>query len=251
MTITRLIAPIMSFLTCAYGLGAADASIMRPGETVEYRVNWGMMGHAGNVVVSATADGDHTNQAITRIQTTTTTRGLVGRLYPFSGESEARYEANSGRLLGAEARTRIRQRQTHATLTVENGRGIYVDHLRPRRSTTLDMPDGEPVADFITTLIAARAWGLRPGDTREVQVLFDNELYPIKLTARRVERVRGADGNVRALLVVPEMIGEPRGMFARGGRINVWLAEEGERLPVRFEVSLRVGTATGVLVSHQ
>lgn len=223
---------------------------MQPGETVVFRVTWGMLGHAGDVVVTASAE-TNAHGPVTRIQTSTTSRGMVGKLYPFTGEAAAYYQLNSGRLLHAEARTEMRRRNTHATLTVNGPEATYVDHVRPRRNTTLELPETEAVADFITTLIAARSWGLRPGDTRDVQVLFDDELYELTLTARRVETVRGAEGRVRALLVVPTMKGEPRGIFRRGGSINLWLAEEGETLPVRFEVSMKVGTATGLLTRHE
>lgn len=49
---------------------------------------------------------------------------------------------------------------------------------------------------------------------------------------------------------MPKMDTNPRGIFRKGGQIRVWLAQDEHRLPVRFEVKVRVGTAVGLLTSY-
>jgi hypothetical protein len=47
------------------------------------------------------------------------------------------------------------------------------------------------------------------------------------------------------------MIGKPKGMFRRGGEVHVWVSADADRLPLRFEVKLKVGTAFAVLTDYR
>jgi hypothetical protein len=112
------------------------------------------------------------------------------------------------------------------------------------------MPPGRPM-DLITVLIQARAWDLKPGATHPALVLFDNEFYPLTITARQVEKIDTATGRRDAMLLTPAMDGTPKGMFKKGGAIQVWISNDADRLPLKFTVKTKVGTATATLTSHQ
>jgi hypothetical protein len=47
------------------------------------------------------------------------------------------------------------------------------------------------------------------------------------------------------------MTGTPKGMFRKGAEVRVWVSTDRERLPLRFEVSLKVGTAYATLSNYQ
>jgi hypothetical protein len=83
-------------------------------------------------------------------------------------------------------------------------------------------------------------------------VIFDNHIYPLTLHATGYEKIATATaGEQEALLVIPKMETNPRGIFKRGGSIRVWLARDEQRLPVRFEVKVAVGTAVGLLTRYR
>jgi Protein of unknown function (DUF3108) len=236
---------------CAGVRASESVVLLQPGETLTYRVGWGLLGHAGDMkITSATETLDEVFH--TRVNTTTATRGLVRALYSFDGDASMLFDASDGNLLSATARTRSSKNRTHASITFDHDKreADYIDHLKPARSSTLIVPEGRPM-DLMTALIQTRVWSLKAGDSRDVLVLFDDDFYSLKITAEREETISTPNGPRKALLLAPRMIGKPKGMFRRGGEVRVWVSADADRLPLRFEVKLKVGTAFAVLTSYQ
>ena len=42
----------------------------------------------------------------------------------------------------------------------------------------------------------------------------------------------------------------PKGMFKRGSKVRVWIAQDEHRLPVKFEVEFKIGTGTATLETY-
>jgi len=82
-------------------------------------------------------------------------------------------------------------------------------------------------------------------------VLFDDEFYELVITAEAEETIKTRWGEKRTMVLVPRMETEPKGMFKRGGEVRVWVSQEEDHLPVRFEVKLKVGTGMAVLTDYQ
>jgi hypothetical protein len=230
---------------------AGEGVALQPGESFTFRVGWGIFDHAGEVKVEATADTE-AGRAQTRVITYTSTQGVIGMLYPFTGEVVAHFDAKDGLLTTARATTTAGKKVTRMSVDFdyEHHQAKYVDPLRPERDAMLAMPPGRPM-DLITVLIQARAWDLKPGATHPALVLFDNEFYPLTNTARQVEKIDTATGRRDAMLLTPAMDGTPKGMFKKGGAIQVWISNDADRLPLKFTVKTKVGTATATLTSHQ
>lgn len=242
---------LLLFLSAGF-LRAGDATtLLRPGEALTYRVGWGLIGHAGEIKISARAETAET-RACVRVVTTTSTRGMIRALYSFDGDAGILFEGGTGRMLSGEASTRAGKKKTHASIVLdhEKNEAVYTDHLRAKRSAVVPIPAGPPPVDFITALIQGRVWAMSPGQTRNALVLFDDQFYPLQITAEREETIATPDGPRKALLLVPRMLENPKGMFRRGGEIHVWVSADEKRLPLRFEVKLKVGTAYAVLTDY-
>jgi hypothetical protein len=228
---------------------ASGPLTLRDGERMAFRVSWGLFHHAGTITIAAEKE-ELEGLPQTRVTTTTSTRGFIRALYPFDGQVESIFD-DTGRMLAAFAATSAGRKRTQASIVFDyqEGAGTYVDALRPERSTALEISTQFPM-DLITTLINARDWRMEPGQTRAVTVLFDDEFYDLVVTAEQVETVQTARGRQQALLLVPRMEENPKGLFRRGGSIRIWLAQDETRLPLRFEVSVAVGTATALLTEY-
>lgn len=232
--------------------GEEPVALLRPGEALTYHVGWALLGHAGEMKISAEAQTADDKTPRLRVVTTSATRGFVRMLYSFDGDVWTSFDPSDGRLLDASATTRAKKKHTQVSISFDYAKreAHYIDHLQPRRSTTLPIPPGQPM-DMITALIQTRVWTLAPGQSRDALVLFDDEFYPLQITAEREETISTPKGKRRAMLLIPRMIGHPKGMFRRGGEVRVWVSLEEDRLPLRFEVKLKVGTAYAVLTDYQ
>jgi hypothetical protein len=100
-------------------------------------------------------------------------------------------------------------------------------------------------------LLQTRTWELKPGDKREALVLFDDDFYELTIHFARYEEVRTPLGTFNTVVLEPRMDRTaPKGMFRRGGSVRVWIAQNEQRLPVRFEVEFKIGTGTATLESY-
>ncbi|MET0263857.1 MAG: DUF3108 domain-containing protein [Rariglobus sp.] len=239
------------FFLVAAARADEKVALLQPGEALTYRVGWGLFGHAGEMTIAAQSESSMGRPAI-RIVTTSATRGLVRLMYSFDGDAWTLFDSANGNLLSASASTRSSKESTHASIdfNYEKREANYVDHLKPSRSTLVPLPEGKPL-DLMTALIQTRIWGLQPGQSRDVLVLFDDEFYALRITAVKEESVSTPQGKRKAVLLVPSMIGRPKGMFRRGGEVRVWVSADDEHLPLRFEVKLKVGTGYAVLTDYR
>jgi hypothetical protein len=228
----------------------ADPIALGDGEMLKYRVGWGIFGGAGEIVINAHAESDEGLPTLA-VSTKTVTRGFIRTIYPFDGDAESLFDGRDGRLLAAKATTSAGKRKTKAmavfNYSSQNVR--YVDYFNPNRSATLPLPPG-PTMDLITSLVQTRSWAMKPGDRRPALVMFDDEFYDLTIIADHYENVHTPWGDVQALVLVPVMETNPKGMFRKGGRVKVWISQDQKRLPVKFEVALNFGTAVASLVEY-
>jgi hypothetical protein len=58
-------------------------------------------------------------------------------------------------------------------------------------------------------------------------------------------------GRYKALVLVPRMERDPKGVFKRGGEIKVWISQDAARLPIKMQLVLKYGTASLLLSGHK
>lgn len=244
-----MISSLIGLLLTAGVLPAAPLAI-QPGEKFTYRLAWGPFRKAASLEIVADVDPD-SSQNHTRIITHTATRGMIRALYRFDGWGQFIYEPAEGRLLRAEAWTETSSKETKATMTLDYDSMVasYEDHLRPARSLELPIPETQAF-DFLTTLMQTRGWDMALGEDFPVPVYFDDELYELVISVEERAAIKTPLGKRDALLIVPRMPVDPKGMFEDGGEIRVWISDDELRLPLKFEVKVPVGTAMALLTEH-
>ena len=243
------------FILCLLSVSPVSANpgvALSHGEELTYRVAWGIFFHAGEVRVTARSETDD-NQPCLLVTTTTSTRGFLRVLFPFDARSESVFSSRTGRMLVHTERSASGKKPTDTMLTFDYDRGTadFRDLVQPEKNQIVPLPAGNPM-DLITTLIQARAWNMKPGDSRDVLVMFEEEPYELTLHAERYEEVSTSLGTFNTLLVVPRMEKTtPKGMFKRGSSVQVWIAQDDQHLPVKLEVEFKFGAGVATLTKYQ
>jgi hypothetical protein len=249
--IFRLVAiamPVVSVLSA----DTAPFTAFADGETFTYRVAWGIFFHAGQIVISAHEERDADGAKVIRITTETATHGVVRGLYAYNNRAEGVIDQATGRLLLLREKGSDGKHFTdnETTFDYPGKTASYVDRAHPDRTAQVPIPAGDPV-DLITALVETRDWDLQPGEKRYVLVNFGNEFYPIALCAEGYDEVRTPLGRFPALVLVPRMEENAKGIFKRGGEIKVWISQAGQKLPVKMQLKLKFGAATLYLTDYR
>jgi hypothetical protein len=227
---------------------------LRDGESLTYSVRWGLIPFVGRIKISADMLGSGSS-AVLRVTTTTWTSGLARGLFPFDGRGESVYQASDGRLLSSSEWSTYRNKVVKNSMMFDYASRVaqYTDEIHPEKSHTIPMPEGNP-SDLILALIKTRFWNIAPGQKRDTLVFFQDQFYPLTISADEdTEVVLTALGFFNTMALVPRMEKTPPiGMFKRGSTVQVWIETDDDRhLPVRFQVGFRFGTGTASLIEYQ
>ena len=247
----RLLPLLTVVLLFSAPLSATPFTAFVDGERYVYKVGWGLLGGAGEIEIKARADVLN-GRPVMRITTRTSSRGLVRGIYRYDDSAEVVVDRETSRLVYTFEQSEDSKRKTESRTDFDYDQGLafHRDTFRPNRNNDLKIPAGNPI-DLISSLVAPRNWGMKPGEARDLLVHFGREFFPLTLHAEDFESVRTPMGTFKALRLVPRMDKEPpRGLFQRGGEIKVWISDGARPLPVRMQLKLNFGTATLSLQQH-
>ena len=233
--------------------GAAIPLPLGDGETLTYHVSWAFLPGVGEIKIVAgkTTDADGTPQL--RVVTTTASRGIAHLLLPFELRAESWFDLRSGRLMTLNESTEKRDRLSVHTVNFDYLHRVarYTVADEPPAPRLLALPPGNPT-DLITCLLEARTWNLRPGETRDALVLFEDDFYQLTVHALGYETITTPLGTFFTMVLEPRMEKTPpKGMFRHGSTVRVWISLDPQRLPVRFEVQFKFGTGMATLAEYQ
>lgn len=239
----------MSLLPAAPAV-AAPFTVFADGETFTYRVSWAVFWGAGRIVIAA-HDNTLNGTPVVRVTVDTSSRGLVRAFYSYDDRAEAVVNKATGQIISARDKSSGGKDASDSETTFDYAKRTvtHVNRARPDRSGTFELPPGDPI-DLISCLIDTRTWDVKPGDKRAALVYFDRDVYPVTLTAEAYETVTTSLGTFKTLRLVPRMEHNPKGIFARGGSIRVWVSQGQPKLPVKMQLQLHLGTATLTLIKH-
>ena len=226
---------------------AAPTAFVRPGELIELRMSYGLLGTAGTTTIETFAAPSPAGPRF-RIHVTTQSRGLVDTLYPIANDSESILDAATGRPLTLTTKGRSGRRLTEklTTFDYEKGQAVHVNVVRPQHNTTVPLP-AEPAYDLMVALLQTREWRLRPGESRRVQCVNDEEFFTIEVAATGTERVKTPAGTFNTIVLEPRPVGEPVGFFKKGGALKLWISTDERPQIVRMDTRMKIGTVVAVL----
>jgi len=235
----------------ATAASAAPFAVFADGESFTYKVSWAVFPGAGRIVIAARNDVLN-GVPVVRLSIDTSTRGVVRLFYSYDDHADAIIDQATGRVLSASDKgggTGKDASDSTTTFDYATRMVTHVNRARPGRSRTFALPPGDPI-DLISCLIDTRTWNVKPGDKRDALVYFDNDVYPVTIVAEDYETINTYFGTLKTLRLAPRMEKDPKGIFSRGGNIDVWVSQTPPRLPVKMQLQLKLGTATLHLIKH-
>jgi hypothetical protein len=99
------------------------------------------------------------------------------------------------------------------------------------------------VQDMLSVYYALRnvnTSGLKKGDFIEQKIFFDYELYPFKMKILGREYIKTKFGYIRALILRPYVPAER--VFKEEESLTVWVSDDENKIPLRIEAKLLVGS---------
>jgi hypothetical protein len=241
------------FFCSALAVSLRAGAALGAGETLTYRVSWGIFTGAGEIKISAEAAEPENGHPRLKVITTTATRGFARAILTFDARAESIFDVHTSRLLSTTENTKSQDRTTTQSVKFDYGKSvaIYENPSKANSPVTLPMPPGDPV-DLIMSLVQTRYCDMKPGDQRDALVIFGDEFYEITLHAEKYEDVKTSLGTFHTLVLVPRMEKTPpKGMFKRGSAVKVWIAQDDRRLPVKFQVEFKFGAGVATLIHYQ
>lgn len=248
----RLRSLCLTLLTIATASAADSKLPLQDGELLQYRVAWGIFLHAGEIAIRAHSE---INDGIPQlaVTTTTSTRGVLRRLYKFEAQADSVFDPKTGRLLILTETSAGGKKKTNTALEFDytNNSARFTDFLNSAKNEVIPLPEGN-ATDLIMSLIQTRFWDLKPGEKRDTNVVFGKEIYLLTVHALGYEQVETRMGSYNTVVLEPRMDKTPpKGMFRRGSRVHVWIAQDELHLPVKFEVEFSFGAGVATLDRYE
>jgi hypothetical protein len=225
---------------------------LHDGEKLTFRVAWGIFGNAGEIKITAANETNDGKQFL-GVRTTTATRGVLRRLFPFEAQAESIYDLETKRLNVHTESSASNKKKTNIALEFDYPASVmrFTDFMNSAKNRTFSLPPGNP-NDLISSLVKTRTWDLKVGEKRDMNVMFEEELYELTIHAVRHENVKTPLGTFDTIVYEPRMEKTPpKGMFKRGSSVHVWISQDGQRLPVRFEVEFKFGAGIATLIHYE
>ena len=230
---------------------AAPVGFIRPGETIELRMSYGLLGTAGTTRIETLAETSAEGPRF-RIRVAAKSAGLVDTFYTVVNDSESVLDATTGRPLTLTTKGKSGKRFTEKITTFDYaaGQAAYVNAIRPKHNATVPLPP-TPAYDLMVALMQARDWHLKPGESRRVQCVNDEEFFLIEVTALEEDRIKTPAGTFDAVVLEPKQVGTQTGFFKKGGSLKVWISKGDHPQIVRLDTRLKFGTITAVLTRDE
>jgi len=222
------------------------------GERQVYRLRWGLF-VVGEAVLSIGEElepvpgGEEMGYPLSfRVSSS----GIAERLYKVRTQITSWLPANADRSLGYHKVQDEGGRMRDEVIIFDRAAGVA-------RYTNFGKPGGEVavpemIHDPLSVLFAVRYGApLQTGERREILVTDGRRVVDVDVVVAAQETVGVPAGRFLAWRLEPET-GDLRGVFqrSRNSRLEVWLADDAARTPIRLRGSVSVGTFAGELISQ-
>ena len=222
-----------------------------PGESFTFRMQWGFIRRAGTTKITTRLDDSEDGTQALIVETKTNSNGLADALYPIDLFLKARLDTEEWRLIdsamkGSEGK---RLRDMDSVFDYETNTMEHLDRHYADRSGNKDLPYPFPIDDS-SAMLQMRGWDLTPGNQYPLLVNSKGKLYYIEMRVAEKTRISSKFGKRDAYRIEPVNAYPEGKLFREGGNFTFWISDDEERLPLRFDVKINIGTLSMMLEDY-
>ncbi len=217
-----------------------------PGETLKYSVRWRLLpaGHA-----ELTFSKEDSAAGLYRVTGKAASVGYVSNLYKVDDVFESTFRTPT--FCSSSTHKTIHEAERHRDVLVEmdSERGLS-------RVEVKDLKDGTPlhsgeysipgyVYDILSALYMARTRAFEVGQSFEFPLNDGAETIQIRVEVQAAEQIETAIGSFQTFRLEPDVFSG--NLFKGKGRMFIWIAQDGARVPVQMRAQISAGTITATL----
>ncbi len=233
MRLVTLACLLLAALFAGRSPAAADAVTERLSYTIEWRLI-----HAGSAVVEAGP-----TSAVLKVESA----GIVSALYRIEDTYRIQFEGPfcaTSSLMNAQEGSRRRETAIAFDRTRNRAFLTEKDLIKNTIVSKADVQIPNCVHDVISALIRLRRMKVEPGQSVQLPLTDGRKSAAVKVEAQARERVQTPAGTFNTVRYEINLLNGV--VYARKGRVFVWLTDDERRLPVQFRLRLNfpLGTIT-------
>jgi hypothetical protein len=227
---------------------AEDASPFAPGETLSYDVTWSVF-PAGRVVATLNAPGNPGSGY--EVKTTAESKGFISLLYSVEDEFHSFFK--TGPVCSERISKKVSEGRRHKDTRIQfdyTRKLAILDERDPTDSKARPKHDEKSIPACVQDVVSAfyflRSQPLEVGKNINLSVNDGSGSTEVVVEVQAREQIQTGIGTRNALRVEPKIFG---GLYPRKGRMLIWFSDDAQRLPLRIQMMVTIGSITGNLAS--
>ena len=229
---------LISITISAQKLERRKDTVFRPGEELRYRLRYGFITAAEATLSVETTDVKIDNRSLYHLVVDGRTTGAFDVFYKVRDRYDSYVDQNT--LLPYLYTENIREAKYKRKDKVR----FYPDQKKIV-STKGTYPAPTQTFDLVSTFYFARNLDLssvKQGQTFKMNYFLNDEVSNLEIEYTGKERVKTAVGEFNCLKFSPSI--QPGRIFKKDSKLYLWITDDNNRIPVKAQVELLVGSLT-------
>jgi hypothetical protein len=267
-----LLVPVVLIAANAHQTGTsgepASASSLpfSDGECLIYTVEWDPPWYlfflpameAGEAVLRLEKESSFNDKKAFRILFTANSSGMLSKMAGIKIDDEFAFFSEPETLCSLKASRKIREGKRRRQIDVEYYREAHQLHIReidesatPPKIKKDETKDNIPscVQDPLSAVYLLRMSPLRIAYVQSFVIGYDDRIKEVESSVEKQENIETPAGKFFAWNIrTTALMG---GLFKEGGQFRIWLSADERKIPVQFEVRVKLGKVMGKLKRYQ
>ena len=230
-------------------LSSAQVSAFQAGESFKFRISYGLI-VAGEATLNL-ASTNYNGKSVYHAKGYGYTTGVTKRLFKVEDDYQSYFDKTTGKPYrfirkidegGYKKNQEGFFDQTNKTVLVKD----YKNNNQNTYNVSANVQD--IVSAFYYFRNHEKINSLKKGETLEIDMFFDNETYKFKLKFMGKEEIKTKFGKINALKFRPYV--QSGRVFKEDESLTMWVSDDENKVPLKIQASLLVGSLKAELSSY-